>query len=388
MADHDYYATLGVARDASTAEIKKAYRKLAMKLHPDVSDDPEAETKFKEVTEAYEVLSDEGKRGIYDRGGDPFSSGGGFGGFGFDPSGMGLGDLLGQFFGAAAGAGRGPRPRSRRGSDAEVRLRLTLAEAAFGSAKQIRVDTAVICPQCQGNGSANAQPPSQCGQCQGRGEVIAIQRSIIGEIRTAQPCPGCRGYGTIIEHPCGECSGEGRVRSQRTVSVQVPAGIAAGQHLRLDSQGEVGPGGGPAGDLYVVIAIEDHDIFARDGDNLEMGVRLPMAAAALGTTMQIPTLEADLESTPEEERTVALEIKEGTQSGTRVVLPGRGVPHLRGNGRGDLGITLLVETPTKLNKEQRELLRQFASLREEATPEVKVASHQGGFLGWIKDQFS
>lgn len=387
----DYYELLGVSRQATPEEIKRAYRQKARKLHPDVNPDPGAAEEFKQVNDAYAVLSDPQKKDIYDRGGDPLGSGGGgfpggFGGFGpgatFD-----LGDLFGSVF-AGAGQSRGPRPRVRRGQDAGVRMKITLADAAFGVTKPLKVDTAIVCPDCKGSGANNGEKPVTCVQCQGRGDVTAVQRSFLGDIRTSQPCPNCRGYGDVIAHPCGECSGEGRIRASRTINVKIPAGVSTGQRIHLESQGEVGPGGGLAGDLYIELNVETHDTFRRDGDNLEVVVNIPMTAAALGTEVSIPTLEADREDMDDELGTVRVVVPPGTQSQTRVAIPDRGIPHLRGNGRGELGVTLLVQTPTKLNDEQKELLRKLASLREEQQPEVTVEQQHKGVFGWIKDAFS
>jgi len=382
----DYYQVLGVSRDASAEQIKKAYRRLAMKYHPDVADTPDAADKFKQIGEAYEVLHDPHKRSVYDRGGDPLGNAtGGFGGFGggaFDFT-----NLVDAMFGAQASS-RGPRSRTRRGQDALVRLNLTLAEAAFGVTKPLRVDTAVVCPKCNGGGANPGSSPVTCTTCHGQGEVTQIQRSFLGDIRTSQTCPACRGYGTVIPDPCGECSGEGRVRSSRTINVKIPAGVNTGNRIHLDSQGEVGPGGGPAGDLYVELTVAGHDTFRRNGDDLEVVVKVPMAAAALGTEVEIATLEAEREDLAAEQGTVSVTIPAGTQSGTRVAVPGRGVPKLRGGGRGELGVTLLVQTPIKLDDEQRELLRQFAELRDESRPEVAAAKHKGGVLGWLKEAFS
>ena len=389
MSDH--YEVQGVSRDASGDEIKRAYRKLAMKYHPDVTDEPGAADKFKEIGEAYAVLSDAKKRQMYDLGGNPLSGGGagGMGGYGFPggAAGFDVGGLFDAMFGAQSS--RGPRSRVRKGQDALVRLNLTLAEAAFGVTKPIRVDTAVVCPTCSGKGAADGAEPVTCSTCHGSGDVQTVQRSFLGDIRTVQPCPTCRGYGTIIEHPCGECSGEGRVRSTRTINVKIPAGVSPGNRVHLDSQGEVGPGGGPAGDLYVELTVSPHEIFKRDGDNLEMVAKLPMTAAALGTEVWIQTLEADVEGTSEEEAKVKLEVPAGTQSGARLVVPGRGVPRLRGSGRGDLGVTLLVQTPTSLDDAQRDLLRQLAQERNETRPEASVARSGGkGFFGRLKDAFA
>ena len=386
----DYYEVLGVPRDATSEQIKKAYRRLAKKYHPDVADAPDAAEKFKAIGEAYEVLHDQNKRAMYDRGGDPL--GGGFGagasGFGF-PGGGGFDftNLVDAMFGTQTS--RGPRSRTRRGQDALVRMDLTLAEAAFGITKPLRVDTAVICPRCSGTGANEGSEPVTCSTCHGAGDVTQVQRSFLGEIRTSQPCPSCRGYGTVIPNPCGECSGEGRVRSNRTINVKIPAGVASGNRVHLVSQGEVGPGGGPAGDLYVELNVASHDTFKRNGDNLEMVVKVPMTAAALGTQISLATLEAERDDLDADAASVLLDIPAGTQSGTRLNVPGRGVPRLRGEGRGELGVTLLVQTPTKLDDEQRELLRQFASLRDESRLEVSVAKHgKGGVLGWLKEAFS
>ncbi len=384
----DYYEVLGVPRDASSEQIKKAYRRLAMKYHPDVADAPDAADKFKQIGEAYEVLHDPHKRSVYDRGGDPLgNSAGGFGGFGFPGGSYDFTNLVDAMFGAQASS-RGPRSRTRRGQDALVRLTLTLAEAAFGVTKPLRVDTAVICPRCNGGGANPGSSPVTCTTCHGQGEITQVQRSFLGDIRTSQTCPACRGYGTTIPDPCGECSGEGRVRSSRTINVKIPAGVSTGNRIHLDSQGEVGPGGGPAGDLYVELTVAPHEVFRRNGDDLEVVVKVPMTAAALGTEVSLATLEAERDDLDKDDATVAVQIPAGTQSGTRIAVPGRGVPRLRGGGRGELGVTLLVQTPTRLDDEQRELLRRFADLRDEGRPEVAADRHKGGVLGWLKETFS
>ncbi|HLU41498.1 MAG TPA: molecular chaperone DnaJ [Microthrixaceae bacterium] len=385
----DLYDVLGVSRDADADDIKKAYRRLARKLHPDVNPDPETQERFKEVSRAYEVLSDPEKRRHYDMGGDPFGGAAGFGGAG---QGFSFTDIMDAFFGQSTGQaqGRGPRPRVRRGQDALIRLEVELAEAAFGVTRELKVDTAVRCGTCSGEGTAPGTKPVTCETCRGRGEVHQVQRSFLGEIRTMRPCAACRGFGTIIPEPCRECSGDGRVRSRRTLTVKIPPGVDTGTRVQLTGQGEVGPGGGPAGDLYVEMHVADHPTFTRQGTDLLATVTVPMTAAALGTTLQLPTLEADLVESgavSDVETVVPLEIEPGTQSGTETVLPGRGVPSLRGTGRGDLVVRVLVETPTRLDARQEELLRELATLREETHPDGQVhASHKSVF-GRLRDAF-
>ena len=386
----DYYETLGIPRDASPEQIKKAYRQKAMKLHPDVATEPDAADKFKKVAEAYEVLGDPKKRDLYDRGGDPLGGGmgGGFnGGFGAGAGGFDFTNLVDAMFGQQTS--RGPRSRVRRGQDALVRLDLELAEAAFGTTKPLRVDTAVLCPRCNGSGANEGSKPVKCATCHGQGEVTHVQRSFIGDIRTTSPCPTCRGYGTVIPDPCVECSGDGRVRSNRTINVKIPPGVSSGNRIHLAAHGEVGPGGGPAGDLYVELDVVPHEVFRRDGDNLEMVLKIPMTAAALGTEVEIDTLEADLDGADGDETTATVTVPSGTQSGTRIALDGKGVPRLRSHGRGQLGVTLLVQTPTKLDKEQRELLRELAELREETSVQGSVQKHNNqGFFGRLRDAFA
>lgn len=382
----DYYEILGVPRDASAEQIKKAYRRLAMKLHPDVAPDEGAAEQFKQVAEAYEVLTDPKKRDVYDRGGDPL--GGGMGGFngGFGAGGFDFTNLVDAMFGQQAT--RGPRSRVRRGQDALVRLDLELAEAAFGTTKPLRVDTAVLCPRCNGSGAQEGSQPVRCSTCHGQGEVTHVQRSFIGDIRTTQPCPTCRGYGTVIPNPCVECAGDGRVRSARTINVKIPPGVSSGNRIHLAAHGEVGSGGGPAGDLYVELHVADHEVFRRDGDDLEVVVKIPMTAAALGTEVTVATLEADLPESDPATTSVRVKVPAGTQSGTRVALEGRGVPRLRANGRGQLGVTLLVQTPTRLDGEQADLLRRLADLREETRPDGAVQKHGRGVFGRLRDAFA
>ncbi|MDN5725854.1 MAG: molecular chaperone DnaJ [Propionibacteriales bacterium] len=386
----DYYEILGVAKDASADEIKKAYRRKARTMHPDVASEPDAADRFKEVAQAYETLSDPKKRQMYDLGGPSMNGmgGNGMGGFGGGQAGFDFTNLVDAMFGGGGGGGRGPRPRIRRGQDALVRLELSLADAAFGITKPVKVDTAVLCPRCSGTGAEGESKPEPCATCHGRGDVTQVQRSFIGDIRTSQPCPTCRGYGTVIPHPCTECSGDGRIRSQRSLNVKIPAGVDTGNRIHLDSQGEVGPGGGPAGDLYVELRVAEHEVFKRHGEDLDMVVKIPMTSAALGTTIEVATLEADLEDADDKDRTVAIDVPPGTQSGTRIELDDKGVPRLRGHGRGNLGVTLLVQTPTKLDQAQRESLRHLAELRSEENPEATVQRQHKGVFGRLRDVFA
>ena len=379
MAPRDYYGILGVPRNATPDEIKKAYRKLARELHPDLNPSAEAQERFKEVTAAYEVLSDPQKREIVDLGGDPLASGaagaGAAGGFG------GFADIMDAFFGGAMGGTRGPRSRIRPGADALVHLDLELSDTAFGVARELTLDTAVLCTRCHGAGTAAGTHPETCQTCNGRGEVQSVQRSFLGQLVTSRACPECGGVGSRIRHPCPDCAGEGRVRARRTITVKVPAGVEDGMRLRLSGEGEVGPGGGPPGDLYVEIREKPHPIFTREGDDLHCRVALPMTAAALGTTVNFETLDGS----------ESLSVKPGTQAGSVVTLRGRGVPHLsRGVGRGDLHVHLDVETPGELDGEQEQLLRQLAKLRGEESADYTVTRAEaanGGLFSRLRDAF-
>jgi len=380
----DPYAVLGVDRDADADAIKKAYRRLARQYHPDVNSDPGAAERFKEVSHAYEVLSDPEKRRVYDLGGDPF----GGGGFGQGP-GFSFTDIMDAFFGGQQTAGRGPRPRQRRGQDALVRLDLELAEAAFGTTRELKVDTAVLCTTCRGSGAAEGSRPITCETCHGRGEVQHVQRSFLGEIRTVRPCAACRGYGEIIPDPCRECAGDGRIRSRRAITVKIPPGVDTGTRVQLSGEGEVGPGGGQPGDLYVEVHVAPHPIFERDGLDLRCRVTVPMTAAALGTSIELPLLEADLDTEDiAVEKSVTLEIVPGTQSGTDKVLRGRGVPSLRSAARGDVVVSVDVETPTRLDERQEQLLRELAELRHEESPDGRIEPAHKGMFGRLRDAFN
>jgi molecular chaperone DnaJ len=365
----DYYAVLGVSRDASPDEIKRAYRRLARTLHPDVN--PSEEERFKEVTAAYEVLSDPEKRQIVDLGGDPLAPGGGGGAGGFAAGFGGLGDIMDAFFGGGGGASRGPRGRARPGADALLRLDLDLSETAFGVQREITVDTAVLCHTCEGEGSAPGTHPETCKQCKGSGEIQQVTRSFLGQMVTARACPRCGGFGTVIANPCRECGGEGRVRGRRTLTVKVPSGVEDGMRIRLSGEGEVGPSGGPAGDLYIEIHERDHPTFEREGDDLHCQLKVPMTTAVLGASVDLETLDSSEQVT----------IKPGTQPGATITLNARGVPHLRRGGRGDLYVHVNVEIPTRIDAEQEKLIRDLATLRGEERPGAISANGSNGSNG-------
>ncbi len=373
MANKDYYGILGVRRDASAEDIKRAYRRLAREYHPDVNPDPVAQEKFKDINAAYEVLSDPQKREIVDLGGDPLAPAGGGAGPGAGGPFVGFQDIMDAFFGTAAA--RGPRPRVRPGADAILRLELDLQETAFGVETPITVDTAVLCTTCSGAGTAPGTHPQTCEVCGGRGEVQSVQRTFLGQVVSARPCANCQGYGTVIPHPCQTCGGDGRVRTRRTLTVKIPAGVEDGMRIRLAQQGEVGPGGGPPGDLYVEIHERTHDVYSRKGDDLHCRVTVPMTAAALGTRLTIKTLDGEEN----------VDVRAGTQPNATMRIRGKGVPHLRGTGRGDLFVHLDVRTPTKLDPEQERILRDFARTRGE---EVAELSKQGGFFSRMRDAFN
>ncbi len=366
----DYYGLLGVSRNASDAELKRAYRKLARELHPDIN--PDEGERFKEISAAYEVLSDPEKRRIVDLGGDPLSSGpgggGGFAGFG------GLGDVFEAFFGG--GGSRGPIGRVRPGSDSLLRMRMTLGECATGVTKQVTVDTAVLCDRCQGKGTHGNSMPAACDTCAGRGEVQSVQRSLLGQMMTSRVCPTCGGVGEVIPDPCHRCGGDGRVRSRREISVKIPAGLADGMRVRLAGQGEVGPGGGPAGDLYVEVHEQPHEIFVRDGEDLHCTVAVPMVDAALGGTV---TVEGILDGPTE------ITIAPGTQPGAVTTLRGHGMPRLRSEARGDLHAHFEVVVPTKLDARTRELLTEVKSRGNDqaAVRTTRAAAGQAGAAGGL-----
>lgn len=347
MANH--YETLGVARDASAEDIKRAYRRLARELHPDANrDDPGTEERFKEVSRAYEVLSDERRRQRYDMFGDDRAGAAGFSDFG------GISDLFSTFFGGFGGVGtqRGPT----RGADVLSEVELTLEEAAEGAERDVELVTLVECEECGGSGAAPGTFPVRCSDCGGTGELREVRRTLLGNMITATTCPRCHGSGQEIVDSCTRCDGSGRVEVTDTLTVQIPPGVDDGAQLRVTGRGEAGVRGGRAGDLYVGIRVEPHPVFQRAGADLGCEVAVPMTVAALGGVVEVPTLD----------RSETIDIEPGTQSGHVEHLKGRGMPRLQGRGRGELVVLLKVQTPTDLTEEQAELLRSFAELRSES----------------------
>jgi molecular chaperone DnaJ len=352
----DHYQILGVEREASVEEIKKAYRKLARQLHPDVNKEPDAEEKFKAVTHAYDVLSDPNQRASYDMGGG--QNLGGFGPFG---------DIFETFFGGG-GSTRGPRPRQERGQDALVRVDVELVDVIFGVTTTLDIDTAVVCETCNGSCASPGTSPRTCDICRGSGSLQRTVRSVLGNMVTQSPCGSCRGFGTVIDSPCPTCAGQGRVRATRSLSVDIPGGIETGQRIHLPGQGEVGHGGGPAGDLYLEFTIRGDQIFSRSGDDIVATLELDMVDAILGTEVTLQALDGE----------VKVVVKPGVQSADVITIKGRGVTRLRGSGRGDLRFGIQVITPTKLTAKENDLVSKLRELRKGQGPTL-VGAQQGLF---------
>lgn len=382
MAKRDYYEVLGVPRSASEADIKKAFRTLAKQYHPDANkDDPNAAEKFKEVNEAYQVLSDADRRAKYDQfghaaeqmggaGGNPFEGMGGFNQGDFS----GFGDIFDMFFGGQMGRQQGRQRGPARGDDLQYELELTLEEAAFGCKKEIRVPRTEECATCHGSGARPGTTPVTCSKCHGTGQVQVAQNTIFGRFVNVTTCDRCHGTGKIIESPCATCRGRGQVQKMHTVEVNVPGGVDTGSRLRMPGYGERGERGGPAGDLYIVMRVKSDARFKRQDDDLISEVKLSFAQAALGTEVEVPTLDG----------AEVLKVPEGTQNGETFRLKGKGVKHLRGGGRGDLHVVVSIETPARLSPREKELLREFAELRGERIGGADKDKDKGLF-GKFKD---
>ena len=359
----DYYAVLGVGRDATDAQIKRAFRKLAQQWHPDVNKDPAAAERFKEINEAYQVLSDPGRKQRYDLFGRTGLGGEGeaFTGFG------GFADIFDAFFGGTQTSARRGRPAT--GSDLRYDLRITFEEAILGTEKEIEFPVLGRCDTCSGTGARPGTTPSQCPQCGGRGEVRTVRQTMLGQMVNVGTCPRCRGDGRIVEAPCETCHGEGRTERRRSLRVTIPAGIDQGHQVRLSNEGEVGPRGGPPGSLYVAVHVLPHASLKREGTELIYEADVSIAQAALGTRIRVPAVGGDEE----------VEVKPGTQPGTEIRLRGKGVPHLRRSGvRGDLHVLVNVVVPTKLSRAEREALQAYATAAGEEVSE-------GGFLERVRD---
>jgi len=372
-AKRDYYEVLGVTRTCTEVELKSAYRKLALQYHPDRNpNNPDAEEKFKEVSEAYAILADTEKRAAYDRYGHAGLGGSGAG-VGFDPSAFqDFGDIFGDIFGFGDlfGGGGGGRRRSRvqRGADLREDVTLEFEQAFFGTDTRVTVRRHEACEECKGSGSAPGKGPTQCRSCNGRGQVRYQQ----GFFSIARTCPTCQGTGSVITDPCAKCKGEGRILRQRNVDTKIPAGVEDGTRIRFSGAGEVGPFGGPAGDLYVVLHVKDHPFFAREGNDLHCVVPISVPQAAMGSEIRVPTMDGEHN----------LKVPEGTQPGTTFRIRGKGVPVLNGHGRGDLYVEVRVEIPSKLNKRQRELLQELDGLGK-----VDNQPLLQSLLGKVKDIF-
>jgi molecular chaperone DnaJ len=366
----DYYEVLGVSRTAEAEELKRAYRRLARQYHPDVNKDPAAEDRFKEANEAYEVLSDPEKRRAYDRFGHAGVDGNiGYSDFGFG----GIGDIFEEFFGFGTGT-RTRRRGPRRGNDLQYDLEISLEEAVFGCEKDLEVHRMDTCPVCQGSRAEPGTTPVRCSQCNGTGEVRRVQQSILGSFVNVSTCPTCQGSGEVVSTACQHCRGSGQVRATKNITVKIPAGVDDETRIRLAGEGEPGLRGGPPGNLYVLLHVQRHPIFRRNGDDIVLELNINIAQAALGDKVTIPTLDGD----------ETIQIPAGTQTGRIFRLRGRGVPHLRHSGRGDLLIVTQVVVPTKLDEQQRELIQELGkTLGKEVIPQ-----QERSLMDRLRDTFS
>lgn len=378
MAKRDYYEVLGVSRDASSDEIKKAYRRLARQYHPDVNpDDKDAEEKFKEVKDAFDVLSDSNRRAQYDRFGHAAEEGFGANGFGGGYGGFGQGgaagfggfeDIFDTFFG---GGGRGRRPNGpMRGADLRYDMEISLEDAAFGLETTILIPRSESCETCNGSGAKPGTSPETCTYCNGTGQQQVVRNTALGRFVSVKTCDACHGEGTFIKERCPDCQGSGRKQRERKIEVKIPAGVDTGSRLRVSGEGEAGSRGGPPGDLYVVLHVKQHELFRREGDDIVVEMPVSFTQAALGTELEVPTLDGK----------ARIKVPEGTQPGTMFRLRGKGIPHLRGYGRGDQHVRVKVEIPKKLSGKQKELLREYAKLAGE-----DVAQHDKGIFDKMKD---
>ena len=372
MNNTEYYDRLGLSKDASQDEIKRAYRKLSKKYHPDINKEPGAEEKYKEILEAYETLSDAQKRAAYDQYGPDGANGfGGQGSFGGSDGGAGFGgfeDIFSSFFGG--GATRNPNA-PRQGDDLQYRVNLSFEEAVFGAEKEIHYNREVTCKTCSGSGAKPGTSPVTCGRCHGHGVINVDTQTPLGMMRRQVTCDVCHGTGQEIKDPCQTCHGTGREKQSHTVSVKIPAGVETGQQIRLAGQGEAGFNGGPYGDLFVVINVNPSDKFTRDGSTIYYTLNISFVQAALGDTVEVPTVHGNVE----------MVIPAGTQTGKTFRLKGKGAPRLRGGSQGDQLVTVKIVTPTKLNDAQKEALLAFAK----ASGDEKVAPQKKGFFNKVKD---
>ncbi len=348
----DLYAVLEVSRHATPEEIKRSYRRLARQYHPDVNKEPDAEQKFREVQKAYSILSDEEKKARYDRFGvaDDSAGGGGFGDF----SGT-VEDIFESFFGGGARGGGQRRPQAQRGDDLRYDVKLSLEEAAKGIAKTLEIYHLEACSVCKGSGAKEGTAKSTCRQCQGSGQIRHVQQTILGSFAQVTTCLHCRGEGKVIEHPCKECHGEGLEKKRKQLKVDIPGGVDNGTRIRVAGEGNKGPQGGPAGDLYVFVSVTDHPYFRRKGDDLYLEVELPLTKAILGDELEVPVIDGK----------ASLKIPAGTQPGTVFRLRGKGMPHLRGGGAGDQYVDVKVKIPEKLSKKEKDLIQEFAGVHHE-----------------------